>query len=102
MHGLILKFGSNLLASTSISQTDLNGVPQVGLKNLPMDVVNALLYFAGGLSVIFIIVGGLRYVLSAGDPKRISQAKDTILYAAIGLAITLTAYAIVNFLLGSL
>jgi hypothetical protein len=46
-----------------------------------------------------IIVGGLRYVLSAGDPKNTQAAKDTILYAVIGVVVALLAYAIVNFVL---
>ncbi|MCC7543579.1 hypothetical protein IT415_02625 [bacterium] len=61
--------------------------------------VNTLLFIVGVASVIVIIVGGLRYVLSGGDPKNTAAAKDTILYAAIGLVVSLLAYAIVNFVL---
>ena len=62
-------------------------------------VVNLLLYIVGIASVIVMIVGGLRYVLSTGDPKNTTAAKDTILYAAIGLVVALLGYAIVNFVL---
>lgn len=62
-------------------------------------VVNLLLYIVGIASVIVMVVGGLRYVLSTGDPKNTTAAKDTILYAAIGLVVALLAYAIVNFVL---
>lgn len=61
--------------------------------------VNTLLWIVGVASVIVIVVGGLRYVLSGGDPKNTAAAKDTILYAAIGLVVSLLAYAIVNFVL---
>ncbi|MEI7819103.1 MAG: hypothetical protein WCI47_03225 [bacterium] len=63
-------------------------------------VINTLLFIVGIASVIVIIVGGLRYVLSGGDPKNTAAAKDTILYAVIGVVVSLLAYAIVNFVLG--
>ena len=53
------------------------------------------------ISVIVIIVAGLKYVTSAGNPSAISSAKTTILYAVIGLVIAILAYAIVNFVLNS-
>jgi hypothetical protein len=48
-----------------------------------------------------IILGALRYVISAGDASKITQAKNTILYAVIGLVVALLAFAIVNFVLTS-
>jgi len=60
-------------------------------------VTNALLFIIGAISVIMIIVGGIRYVISNGDSAQITAAKNTILYAVIGLVIALLAYAIVNF-----
>lgn len=60
-------------------------------------VVNALLYILGAVSVVMIIVGGVRYTTSMGDAKRIETAKDTILYAVVGLVVAILAYAIVNF-----
>ena len=62
-------------------------------------ITNTLLFIVGIASVIVIIVGGLRYILSGGDPKNTTAAKDTILYAAIGLVVALLGYAIVNFVI---
>lgn len=70
----------------------------VRIKN----VVNIFLYIIGVLSVIMIVIGGIRYTISAGDSGRIKAAKDTIMYAVIGLAVALFAYAIVNFVLTNL
>ena len=61
--------------------------------------VNILLYLVGVISLIVVIVGALRYVLSGGNPQATNAAKDTILYAVIGLVVALLAYAIVNFVL---
>ena len=44
-----------------------------------------------------LIIGGLRYVISQGDANNVKQAKDTILYAIIGIVVAILAYAVVNF-----
>lgn len=55
------------------------------------NLIGIAMYLVGALSVIFILIGGLRYVLSAGDPKNLTQAKQTIIYAIMGLVIALLA-----------
>lgn len=60
-------------------------------------ITNTLIYLIGAISVIMVIVGGLRYVLSNGDPKAAEGGRNTILYAVIGIVVSLMAYAIVNF-----
>lgn len=60
-------------------------------------VISVLLFAIGAISVIMIIVGGFRYVVSNGDASRIKAAKDTILYAVVGLVVALLAYVIVGF-----
>jgi hypothetical protein len=66
------------------------------------NVVNILLYVIGALSVIMLIVGGIRYATSAGNSNSVTAAKSTIMYALIGLVIAVLAYAIVNFVLTSI
>ena len=65
-------------------------------------IVNALLFIIGFLSVIMLIFGGLRYIISGGNAAAVTTAKNTILYAIVGLIIAIFAYAIVNFVIGSL
>ena len=62
-------------------------------------VVNLLLWAIGIVSVIMIIIGGIRYATSNGDSNQVTAAKNTIMYAVIGLVIAIFAYAIVNFVL---
>lgn len=62
--------------------------------------VNTMLFVLGIASVIVIIVAGFQYVFSAGNPQSTTRAKDTILYAVIGLVVAILAYAIVNFVIG--
>lgn len=66
------------------------------------DIVNMLLFIVGVIAVIVIIIGGIMYATSAGDPARAKKAKDAILYAVIGLVIAILAYAIVNFVIDAL
>ncbi len=62
------------------------------------NVIQIVLSLAGALAVIFIIVGGIYYAISAGDPGRIKRAKDIITQAITGLVIILGAYAAIVFI----
>lgn len=62
-------------------------------------VVDTLLFVIGIIAVIMIVIGGIRYTLSAGESKAVNDAKNTILYAVIGLAVSFSAYAIVHWVL---
>jgi len=63
-------------------------------------IVNTALYVIGALSVLMLIYGGIRYTISMGDEKNVVAAKNTIMYAVVGIVVALMAYAIVNFVLG--
>lgn len=71
------------------------------LPKLIQDVVNVLLYVIGAVAVIMIVIGGIRYTTSNGDSSQITSAKNTILYAVVGLVIAMLAYAIVNFVVNA-
>ncbi len=64
-------------------------------------ITNVLLFVLGAISVIMIIIGGLRYVISGGNATAVTAAKNTILYAIVGVVVALLAYAIINFVLTS-
>ena len=65
-------------------------------------VVNILLFLIGAISVIMIIIGGIRYAVSGGNSSAVSAAKNTILYAIVGIIVAVLAFAIVNFVLEGL
>lgn len=65
-------------------------------------LTNTVLMAVGLISVIMLIFGGLRYITSGGDAKKVTDAKNTILYAIIGLVICVLSYAIVNFVLSTI
>ncbi len=69
------------------------------INNLIHTVVNLLSAIVGLVAVIMIIVGGLRYITSGGNDTSVTSAKNTILYAIIGLIIVALAQLIVRFVL---
>lgn len=77
-------------------QTDLFG--QSGVFKRITDVA---LFLVGAISVLMLILGGIRYVLSGGEAGKVESAKNTILYAVIGVVVSILAYAVVNFVVSS-
>jgi hypothetical protein len=73
----------------------INGL--MDLLRVIANVIQILLRISSILAVIFIIIGGIMYITSIGDPSRTQRAKETITYAVIGLIISIAAYGIVAF-----
>jgi hypothetical protein len=65
-------------------------------------VSNTLIFLVGAVAVIFLIIGGLRYVVSQGDAKNIEAAKNTILYAIVGIVVAVISFALVQFVINAL
>jgi hypothetical protein len=93
--------------SQSISQgaDSAKGIDQAttlfGPTGMFQTITNVLLFVVGAVSVIMLIIGGIRYVVSGGDSTAVQGAKNTILYAIVGIVICLLAYAVVSFVIGS-
>lgn len=68
-------------------------------NNLLRRIVNIFSAIVGVIAVIMIIVGGLRYITSGGDSTKVSTAKNSIIYAIVGLVIVALAQLIVRFVL---
>lgn len=82
-----------------------DGVPEElfgGEGSIFTTVVNVLLFIIGAICVIMLIWGGIRYTTSAGNAASVTAAKNTIMYAIIGLVIAFLAFAIVNWVLGAI
>ena len=70
-----------------------------GTVGLTLDVVYVVV---GIIAVIFIVIGGINYTMSQGDPGKVKKAKDTVLYGIIGLIIALLAFAITAFVMNAM
>lgn len=65
-------------------------------------VIRYLLIISGIVSIVMVIIGGLKYSTSNGDSSKLSSAKNTILYAIIGVIISALAYGIVDYVFRSI
>ena len=107
--GALICLSTSQVIASAISVQDgadaarADGMPTelIGDNGVFSRITNTVLLGVGLVSVIMLVYGGLRYILSGGDNKKVTDAKNTILYSIIGLIISLLAYAIVNFVLTS-
>jgi hypothetical protein len=86
-------------ASLSVGTCDTTNDPTVRANDLISSIVNIFSLVVGVVAVIMIIVGGFRYITSGGDSNNVTAAKNTILYAIIGLVIVALSQFIVRFVL---
>ena len=113
-YSILALFLPSLMLSITTYAVNVNGGLETGVeqgkgRNVPStlfgnvgifnQVINIMLFLVGILSIIMLIFGGLRYVISGGNSKTVESAKNTILYAIIGLIVAILAYAIVNFVI---
>jgi len=97
--------GGAIAFAATTTETINSGITATGqsddtsLATIIRNIINALLWFIGIIGVIMLIVGGIRYILSAGNSAQVTAAKNTILYALIGIVIAVLALVIVNFVI---
>lgn len=92
--------GVNLDINSNCSSGQLSGSQaNQKINNLIHTIINLLSVVVGVVAVIMIIVGGLRYITSGGSDTSVTSAKNTILYAIIGLIIVALAQVLVRFVL---
>lgn len=72
-----------------------------GPNGIWMKIINTIIFVIGAVAVVMIVIGGFRYVVSGGDSGNITSAKNTILYAVVGLVIAILSFAIVNFVINN-
>ena len=84
--------------SSTTADCDVSGGTEK-VNSLITTIVNIFSIIVGIVSVIMIIYGGFRYVTSGGDSGNVSNAKNTIIYAIIGLVVVALAQFIVQFVL---
>ena len=95
MKDIILKFATG-------TPVDPVGDGKTDLKADITSIINYVIAVLGLVCVIVLIIGGVNYMTSSGDAGKVKKAKDTILYAIIGLIICVLAFAIVNFVISNI
>lgn len=109
MCGLMMAFVmvpsvSALTLQEGVEAMQCDGCPKdlFGEEGVFKQITNTILYIVGIIAVIMLIIGGIKYVVSGGDSKKVTDAKNTVLYAIIGLVVSFLAFAIVNFVITAL
>jgi hypothetical protein len=69
-----------------------------GQDGIFVTITTVLIFLVGVIATLMLIIGGIRYVLSQGDQSAVTSAKNTILYAIIGIVIAVLAYGAVSFI----
>lgn len=90
----------NLLAQ--ISPPDISPLPKTTQANSAtiQRILSLVFVILGAISVLMIVIAGIKYSASQGDPQAISKAKGTIIYAIIGLIVAIMSTVIVGFVFG--
>ena len=89
-----LPSGGGSLSASSV------GIPQVDANDVVKGVLNTVYFIAGAAAIIIIIIGGVLYATSEGDPSKVQTAKNAILYAVVGLIVVMMAFVITGFVIG--
>lgn len=85
-----------------IAQIDLRPLPGTNATDTQIQTIFAIVCgVVAALSLLFIVIGGFRYIISTGDPSATAQARKTIIYALVGLLVSVSAFAITRFVIGS-
>ncbi len=85
----------------TVNPAECNKDPDETLQGTIRNVINVISIIAGAVAVIMIVWGGFRYITSGGNAETVKSARNTILYALIGLVIIAFAQVIVRFTLSS-
>lgn len=84
----------------ALSENDFN-VPKTSLDNAATQNIFQIVFaFIGVIALVVLLLASLKYITSRGDPQAVAKAKNTIVYAAIGLVVSASAFTIVGFVVG--
>lgn len=86
---------SNVQSGVTKTETEAGGLTMQQVINT---VIGTMLFIVGLLAVIMLIYGGIRYVTSHGDKAQVTAAKETIMYAVVGLVVAIAAFAVVQWI----
>lgn len=87
--GIELQVGTNCTINAAQGEDKVLGIIR--------EIINVMSLIVGAICVLMIIFGGFRYMISGGESAGVTSAKNTILYAVVGLVVVLLAQALVRF-----
>jgi len=103
---LFILCASFLIAQTADTTSIENPLKKEGGPIDPEElygrIISGLLGFVGIVSLVAFVYAGFVFLISAGNPERVKKAKDTMIYAVIGVFVSMASYAILNFIFTTL
>lgn len=78
---------------------DTSNIPKANPDTALPTALNIVFAIAASVAMLVIVIAGFRYIVARGDARATADAKNTIIYALIGLVITMAAYSIVTFVI---
>lgn len=96
-----LSSAQNVLAADTISLTNplTDSSTSIDIPTLIGNIIHSVLGIVGSLALVMFIYGGLLWMTSAGKQEQVTKGRDAMLWAAIGIIIIFSAYALVNLVL---
>ena len=80
---------------------DVTPLPQVqATPDKLRNIMTIIFTITGAISVLMVVIGGIKYSSSMGDSQGVAKAKGTVIYAIVGLVVSILAVSIVGFVLG--
>lgn len=86
---------TNVQSGVTKTETEAGGLTMQQVINT---VIGTMLFVVGLLAVVMLIYGGIRYVTSHGDKAQVTAAKETIMYAVVGLVVAIAAFAVIHWI----
>lgn len=86
---------TNVQSGVTTTETAAGGL---SMQTVISTVISTMLFVVGLLAVVMLIYGGIRYVTSHGDKAQVTAAKETIMYAVVGLVVAIAAFAVVQWI----
>lgn len=91
-----------MFSAVKLKESELN-IPQAELNSNSFASGLELVFAAlGATAFIIMVVAGLKFVTSRGNPDGVAKARNTVIYAAIGLVLSLLSFSIVRFVVGNM
>lgn len=91
---MILQIFAQLLDSST-------KLPQASPDRAGPVIINIVFSIIGAIALLIIVISGFRFVISSGEPEKVAKARQSIIYAVVGLVVTISAAAILNFVISS-
>lgn len=84
-------------------QVNISPLPHVDTGPGKVQAILTIVFsIVGAVSVLMVVIGGFKYIAAQGEPQELAKAKGTIIYAIVGVLVSISAVSIVTFVLGAL